>query len=56
MKACPTAFNLVAWKPELLAYDITSIVSALATGPDSEYFPEEEQFSFVQIEIGDVPE
>lgn len=38
------------------AYTIFSIVSALAYTPDTEYFPEDDQYNFAQIEIGDVPE
>jgi hypothetical protein len=33
-----------------------SLVSALADMPQTEYFPEDDQFNFTQIEIGDVPE
>jgi hypothetical protein len=35
---------------------IFGIVSGLAEIPQTEYFPEDDQFNFAQIEIGDVPE
>ena len=36
--------------------DAFGVVSALAEIPQTQYFPEDDQFNFVQIEIGDVPE
>jgi len=36
--------------------DVFGVVSALAGIPQTEYFPEDDQFNFAQIEIGAIPE